>query len=54
MGYDILIPRGTTTTFDNDYLSSEKLYEFYHESIWDKRFGKVLDVEVVKGILVQN
>lgn len=47
LDYKILIPKDTNTTFDNEYLSGEKLYEFYNKNIWDGRFGKVLDVEVV-------
>ncbi len=49
--YKIIIPEETNTTFDNDYLSGEKLYEFYNYKIWNKRFAEVISVEDVKRLL---
>lgn len=40
--------------FDNDYLSGEKLYEFYNYKIWNKRFADVIAVEEVIKILESN
>lgn len=53
-GYKIIIPEETNTTFNNDYLSGEKLYEFYNYKIWNKRFGDVISVEEVIKILENN
>lgn len=53
-GYKIIIPKETNTTFDNKYLSGERLYEFYNYKIWDKRFANVLSVEEVIRILKDN
>ncbi len=53
-GYKIIIPEETNTTFDNEYLSGEKLYEFYNYKIWNKRFANVLPVEEVIKILTYN
>lgn len=50
-GYKIIIPEETNTTFANDYLSGEKLYEFYNYKIWNKRFADVISVEEVIKIL---
>jgi nicotinamidase-related amidase len=44
-GYKIIIPKDTNTTFDNKYLTGEKLYEFYNYTIWDKRFAHVTSIE---------
>lgn len=52
-GYKIIIPEETNTTFDNDYLSGEKLYEFYNYKIWNKRFADVISVEEVIKIFMQ-
>ncbi|MDF2606893.1 MAG: amidase [Bacillales bacterium] len=49
--YKIIIPEETNTTFDNEYLSAEKLYEFYNYKIWDKRFANVLSIEDTMKIL---
>ncbi len=51
-GYEIIIPKETNTTFDNEYLSGDKLYEFYNYKIWNKRFADVLSTDDVKKILL--
>ena len=33
-GYKVYLPHGTNSTFDNDYLSGEKTYNFFNEWIW--------------------
>lgn len=53
-GYKIIIPEETNTTFDNEYLTGDKLYEFYNYKIWDKRFANVISVEDVIKIYLQN
>ncbi|MBY0755347.1 cysteine hydrolase [Clostridium sardiniense] len=53
-GYKIIMPEETNTTFDNDYLSGEKLYEFYNYKIWNKRFADVISIEKVIKILESN
>lgn len=50
-GFNVIIPEQTNTTFDNEYLSGEKLYEFYHYKIWNNRFAKVLPVDEVCKII---
>lgn len=45
-GYEVVIPEGAFTTYDNDWLSGEELNEFYTH-IWDGRFAKVLPLEEV-------
>lgn len=52
--YKIIIPKETNTTFDNEYLSGEKLYEFYNYKIWNKRFANVLSMDDVIKILLDN
>jgi nicotinamidase-related amidase len=53
-GYKVIIPEETNTTFDNEYLSGNKLYEFYNYKIWNKRFANVIPVEDVIKILAEN
>lgn len=52
--YKIIIVEETNSTFDNEYLSSEKLYEFYNYKIWNKRFANVLSMEDVIRVLLDN
>lgn len=46
-GYEIIIPEETNTTFDNEFLSGKKLFEFYNYKIWNNRFARVLKLEEV-------
>lgn len=50
-GYKIIMPKETNSTFDNQYLSGEKLFEFYNYSIWHKRFADVISMEDAINIL---
>lgn len=43
--YNVIIPEGTNTTFDNEYLSDEKLCEYYNFKIWNNRYAKVVELE---------
>lgn len=49
--YKIIIPKDCNTTFDNEYLAGEKLFEFYNYKIWNKRFAQVISVEDVIKII---
>ncbi|GAA0076791.1 cysteine hydrolase family protein [Clostridium sp. CTA-5] len=53
-GYKIIIPEGTNTTFDNEYLPGDKLYEFYNYKIWNRRFANVISIDDVIKILQDN
>lgn len=52
--YKVIIPHETNTTFDNEYLSGEKLYEFYNYKIWNNRFANVISIDKVIKILENN
>lgn len=41
-GYQVYVPRGTNSTFDNDYLDASKTVKYYNEWIWDNVFAKCL------------
>ena len=34
-GYDVIIPEGTNSTFDNDYMTGETTVRYYNEDVWD-------------------
>lgn len=44
-GYEIIIPKETNTTYDNDFLTGKELCEFYNDKIWDHRYAKVMTIE---------
>ncbi len=50
-GYNVIIPEETNTSFNNDYLSGENLYEFFNFEIWNKRFADVMPIEEVVRII---
>ena len=31
----MIIPEGTNSTFDNDYMSGETTVRYYNEDVWD-------------------
>lgn len=52
-GYKLIIPEGTNTTFDNQFLTGEKLYQFYNNVIWNKRFADVVSMEAALDYMKQ-
>ncbi len=51
LGYNVLIPEATNTTYDNAFLPAEKLLAYYHQMIWDKRYAKVITLDQAKNWL---
>lgn len=50
-GYRMIVPVGTITTRDNGELTARQLNEFYHYTIWNGRFAKVLPINKVKELI---
>ncbi|WP_022767798.1 cysteine hydrolase family protein [Butyrivibrio sp. NC2007] len=44
-GYKVIIPKGTNSTFDNDYMDAETTYRYYNEMMWPKRFAECVSME---------
>ncbi len=44
-GYKVIIPKGTNSTFDNDYMDGETTYRYYNEMMWPERFANCISVE---------
>lgn len=54
-GYKVIVPKGTNSTFDNDYMDKETTYKYYNEMMWPKRFADCVSVEeAVAQILRQG
>ena len=34
-GYEVIIPEGTNSTFDNDYMTGETTVRYYNKDVWD-------------------
>ncbi len=35
-GFEVIIPEGTNSTFDNDYMTGETTYRYYNEDVWEE------------------
>ena len=44
-GYEVIIPEGTNSTFDNDYMDGETTVRYYNEEIWPDSFADVIPYE---------
>ncbi len=44
-GFEIIVPGYANSTFDNDYLSAEKTYEYYNNFIWKNRYARCVSVD---------
>lgn len=52
-GYNVMIPQGTNSTFDNDYMDGETTYRYYNDMMWPKRFAQCLSMEEAIGKIKQ-
>lgn len=50
-GYEVIIPSGATTTYDNPFLSGEKLIHYYERMIWHEPLARVVDMEAALALL---
>ena len=44
-GYRVIIPKGTNSTFDNDYMDRETTYKYYNDMMWPERFASCISVD---------
>ncbi|MCR5279350.1 MAG: cysteine hydrolase [Lachnospiraceae bacterium] len=50
-GYEVIIPEGTNSTFDNEYMDAETTYRYYNEMMWPKRFAKCVSLDEAISLL---
>ena len=44
-GFEVIIPEGTNSTFDNDYMTGETTVRYYNEDVWE---------ELVEGVTFEE
>lgn len=44
LGYNVIIPEETNTTFDNKIFNAKDLYNFYNYRIWNNRFARLVSI----------
>ncbi len=49
--YDVFIPSGATTTYDNPFLSGKKIIAFYERMIWHEPLANVVTMEEALALL---
>ncbi len=52
-GFEVIIPEGTNSTFDNDYMTGETTVRYYNEDVWEELVESVTFEEAL-GLLVDN
>ena len=50
-GFEVYIPAGTNSTFDNDYMDAETTYHYYNDMMWPGRFAKCVSIDEAVSIL---
>ena len=49
-GFEVIIPEGTNSTFDNNYMTGETTVRYYHEDVWEG-IADVVSFEDAIGLL---
>ena len=52
-GYEVIVPAGTNSTFDNAYMTAETTYKYYNDMMWPERFAKCIPLEDALALLAQ-
>ena len=46
-GFEVIIPEGTNSTFDNDYMTGETTVRYYNEDVWEELVEAVTIEEAI-------
>ena len=46
-GFEVIIPEGTNSTFDNDYMTDETACRYYNEDVWEELADSVTMEEAI-------
>jgi nicotinamidase-related amidase len=46
-GFEVIIPEGTNSTFDNDYMTGETTVRYYNEDVWEELVEAVTFEEAI-------
>lgn len=44
-GFDVIVPEGTNSTFDNQYMSAKETYDYYNRFMWKGRYANCISME---------
>ena len=46
-GFEVIIPEGTNSTFDNNYMNAETTVRYYNEDVWEEIVDSVTLEEAI-------
>ena len=47
-GFEVIIPEGTNSTFDNDYMTGETTVRYYNDDVWEEIVDSVMMEEALE------
>ena len=47
-GFEVIVPEGTNSTFDNDYMTGDVAYHYYNEDVWEELVDAVTFEEALE------
>ena len=50
-GYDVILPEGTNSTFDNPYMTGEVTYQYYMNEVWPDLFADCVTLDEALALL---
>ncbi len=50
-GFKMIVPAGSNSTFDNDFMTAEKTYKYYNDFIWAGRYAECISLERAMELL---
>lgn len=53
-GFDVIIPEGTNSTFDNPYMSGEMTCAYYFKEVWPDLFADCVSMDDAIALLEKN
>ena len=53
-GFDIIIPKGTNSTFDNEYMTAEETYRYYNDFIWNNRYARCISMQETVDLMSRS
>ena len=53
-GYKVIVPNGTNSTFDNEYMDKKTTYNYYNKMMWPKRFADCISMEEAISFFKNN
>lgn len=51
LGYEMIVPEGTNSTFDNAYLDQGTAWRFFNEYVWPGRYARCVPMEEAMALL---